>query len=235
MHELAIIPGDGIGKEVTAEAVKVLKRGRRALRPALRSRAPALERRLLPRDRHHDSAGRLRHAAAVRRDLHRRARRSARARQPPRARHPARHALRAGSLRQLPAGEAARRAAVPAEGPRPGDVDFVVFRENTEGLYVSIGGRFKAGTEDEIAIQEELNTLKGVNRIIRHAFEFAQTRRPDQVSHGRQEQRHAARPRALAARVQARSASEYPGDRGHALLHRRAGDVHGPRPRRSSR
>ena len=53
------------------------------------------------------------------------------------------------------------------------DVNFVVFRENTEGVYVGIGGRFKAGTEDEVAIQEELNTFKGVNRIIRHAFEFA--------------------------------------------------------------
>jgi 3-isopropylmalate dehydrogenase len=41
---------------------------------------------------------------------------------------------------------------------------------------VSIGGRFKAGTEDEVAIQEELNTWKGVHRIIRHAFEFAQAR-----------------------------------------------------------
>jgi len=53
------------------------------------------------------------------------------------------------------------------------DVNFVVFRENTEGVYVSIGGRFKAGTTDEIAIQEEVNTYKGVHRIIRHAFEFA--------------------------------------------------------------
>jgi 3-isopropylmalate dehydrogenase len=53
------------------------------------------------------------------------------------------------------------------------DVNFVVFRENTEGLYVGIGGRFKAGTEDEVAIQEELNTYKGVHRIVRHAFEFA--------------------------------------------------------------
>ena len=56
------------------------------------------------------------------------------------------------------------------------DVNFVVFRENTEGMYVSIGGRFKAGTPDEIAIQEEINTFKGVNRIIRHAFEFAAAR-----------------------------------------------------------
>jgi 3-isopropylmalate dehydrogenase len=61
----------------------------------------------------------------------------------------------------------------PLKGRRPGDIDFTVFRENTEGLYVGIGGRFKAGTEDEIAIQEEVNTWKGVNRIVRHAFEFA--------------------------------------------------------------
>jgi len=54
------------------------------------------------------------------------------------------------------------------------DINFVVFRENTEGVYVSVGGRFKAGTEDEVAIQEEVNTYKGVHRIIRHAFEFAQ-------------------------------------------------------------
>ena len=53
------------------------------------------------------------------------------------------------------------------------DVNFVVFRENTEGVYVSIGGRFKAGTDDEIAIQEEVNTYKGVHRIIRHAFDYA--------------------------------------------------------------
>ena len=64
----------------------------------------------------------------------------------------------------------------PLKGRGPDDVNFVVFRENTEGLYVGIGGRFKAGTEDEVAIQEELNTYKGVHRIIRHAFEFAKAR-----------------------------------------------------------
>jgi 3-isopropylmalate dehydrogenase len=53
------------------------------------------------------------------------------------------------------------------------DINFVVFRENTEGVYVSVGGRFKAGTDDEIGIQEEINTYKGVHRIIRHAFEYA--------------------------------------------------------------
>jgi 3-isopropylmalate dehydrogenase len=64
----------------------------------------------------------------------------------------------------------------PLKGRTPADVNFAVFRENTEGLYVSVGGRFKAGTEDEIAIQEEVNTFKGVHRIVRYAFEFARTR-----------------------------------------------------------
>src|SRR5712692_10454980 len=61
------------------------------------------------------------------------------------------------------------------------DVNFVVFRENTEGLYVGIGGRFKAGTDDEVAIQEELNTYKGVHRIVKHAFEFAKANRRRRV------------------------------------------------------
>src|SRR5580765_2338138 len=64
----------------------------------------------------------------------------------------------------------------PLKNREPKDVDFAVFRENTEGLYVSVGGRFKAGTDDEVAIQEELNTFKGVNRIVRYAFEYAKTR-----------------------------------------------------------
>lgn len=61
----------------------------------------------------------------------------------------------------------------PLKGRGRKDVNFVVFRENTEGVYVSVGGRFKANTPDEVAIQEEINTFKGVDRIIRHAFEFA--------------------------------------------------------------
>ncbi len=54
------------------------------------------------------------------------------------------------------------------------DVDMVIFRENTEGAYVGIGGNFKKGTSDEIAVQEDISTRKGVERIIRYAFEFAQ-------------------------------------------------------------
>jgi len=53
------------------------------------------------------------------------------------------------------------------------DIDFVVFRENTEGAYVGVGGTFKEGTRDEIAVQEEIHTRRGVERIIRAAFDFA--------------------------------------------------------------
>ncbi|WP_420129683.1 isocitrate/isopropylmalate dehydrogenase family protein [Longimicrobium sp.] len=53
------------------------------------------------------------------------------------------------------------------------DVDMVIFRENTEGVYVGMGGTFKQGTPDEVAIQEDVNTRKGVERIIRAAFEWA--------------------------------------------------------------
>ncbi|MFQ5708498.1 MAG: 3-isopropylmalate dehydrogenase [bacterium] len=56
------------------------------------------------------------------------------------------------------------------------DINFVVFRENTEGLYVGMGGIFKKGTPDEIATQEDVNTRKGVERIIRYAFEFAKNK-----------------------------------------------------------
>src|SRR5271168_2546694 len=56
------------------------------------------------------------------------------------------------------------------------DINFVVLRENTEGLYVGMGGVFKKGTPDEVATQEDLNTRKGVERIIRYAFDFARRR-----------------------------------------------------------
>ncbi len=60
----------------------------------------------------------------------------------------------------------------PLKGVAPKDVDFVVIRENTEGVYGDLGGVFKQGTADEVAIQEDVNTRKGVERIVRYAFEF---------------------------------------------------------------
>jgi 3-isopropylmalate dehydrogenase len=53
------------------------------------------------------------------------------------------------------------------------DIHFIVFRENTEGLYVGMGGIFKKNTPDELATQEDINTRKGVERIIRYAYEYA--------------------------------------------------------------
>jgi 3-isopropylmalate dehydrogenase len=60
----------------------------------------------------------------------------------------------------------------PLKNVEPKDVDFVVLRENTEGVYVDVGGCFKQGTLDEVAVQEDINTRKGVERIIRYAFEY---------------------------------------------------------------
>ena len=61
----------------------------------------------------------------------------------------------------------------PIKGKTLQDVDFVVFRENTEGLYTGAGGILKQGTPDEVAVQTSINTRKGVERIIRYAFEYA--------------------------------------------------------------
>jgi 3-isopropylmalate dehydrogenase len=60
----------------------------------------------------------------------------------------------------------------PLKGVKPQDVDFVVIRENTEGPYMDAGGILKQGTPDEVAIQNEFHTRKGVERIIRFAFEL---------------------------------------------------------------
>jgi 3-isopropylmalate dehydrogenase len=57
------------------------------------------------------------------------------------------------------------------------DLDFIIFRENTEDLYVNIGGVFKRDTPDEVAIQEQMNTRKGVERILRYGYEYARRKK----------------------------------------------------------
>src|SRR5215468_3776326 len=69
----------------------------------------------------------------------------------------------------------------PLKGMRPEHVDFVVVRENTEGPYVDAGGVLKHGTADEIATQEDFNTRKGVERVIRFAFEMARNQKRKKV------------------------------------------------------
>jgi len=64
----------------------------------------------------------------------------------------------------------------PLKDKRPEDIDFIVVRENTEGAYLGAGGFHKKGTPDEVAIQEAIHTRKGVERCIRFAFEYCRKR-----------------------------------------------------------
>ena len=64
----------------------------------------------------------------------------------------------------------------PLKGRTTADIDMMIFRENTEGLYAGVGGNFKRDTPDEVAINEDLNSRKGVDRILRAAFEWARHR-----------------------------------------------------------
>ncbi len=64
----------------------------------------------------------------------------------------------------------------PLKDKKPEDIDFVIVRENTEGLYVGIGGNFKKGTPDEVAFQVDVNTRKGVERCLRYAYDYTHHR-----------------------------------------------------------
>jgi 3-isopropylmalate dehydrogenase len=170
-HRIAVIPGDGIGKEVTAEAVKILEafggvelhhlpwsadhylatgetipaNGYDTLRSFDAILVGALGDPRVPDNRH---ARDILLGTRFELDLY----------------------VNYRPVRLLD------DRLCPLKGRTRADVNFVVFRENTEGVYVGVGGRFKAGTPDEIAIQEEINTYKGVHRIVRHAFEHARAR-----------------------------------------------------------
>ncbi len=179
--KLAIIPGDGIGKEVTAEAVKVLRAAGAAF-------GRGFEVETLPWGADHFLASGetmpgggydlLRQFDAI----------FVGALGDPRV-PDNRHArdILLGTRFELDLFVNHRPVRLldarlcPLKARTPREVDFVVFRENTEGLYVGVGGRFKPGTEDEIGIQEEVNTWKGVHRIIRHAFDYARHHRLTRV------------------------------------------------------
>ena len=70
----------------------------------------------------------------------------------------------------------------PLANRKPGDIDFVVVRENTEGEYSSVGGRMFEGTEREIVFQQTVFSRKGVDRIMKFAFELARTRQAKHVT-----------------------------------------------------
>ncbi|UCC23862.1 MAG: isocitrate/isopropylmalate dehydrogenase family protein [Gemmatimonadales bacterium] len=183
MHRIAIIPGDGIGLEVTREAVRVLERASTVFD--------------LPLELVHWDLGAdrfLRDGVTITDEEF-----SALAED--------HDAILLGALGdpRVPDNQHARdilvglrfrldlyvnyRPAVlydprlsPLRDVKPGGIHLDIFRENTEGVYVNLGGRFKPDTLDEIAVQEDVNTWKGVERIIRAAFEFAHARGRDRVT-----------------------------------------------------
>jgi 3-isopropylmalate dehydrogenase len=174
MARIAVIPGDGVGKEVTREAVKVL----RALEE---SGGPSLDLVEWPHgaDRYLETGRTITDDEFA--DLEQ---------------HYAAILLGALGDPRVPGNEHARQILLgmrfrldlfinfrpvklldarltPLKDRTERDIDFVIFRENTEGVYVGMGGNFKQGTPDEVAVQEDVNTRKGVERIIRAAFDYA--------------------------------------------------------------
>jgi len=174
---IAIIPGDGIGKEVIPEAVKVLKAA-----AAAGGREIALTEFDWGADRY------LRDGTTLPADAPEMFRRDFDAillgalgdPRVPQNQHGA--DILIGLRFKLDLYVNVRPCALfdqrltPLKGRTEKDINFLVFRENTEGLYSGAGGFFKKGTADEIATQEDINTRKGVERIIRYAFEFARGR-----------------------------------------------------------
>jgi 3-isopropylmalate dehydrogenase len=184
MHErsrsakrIAIIPGDGVGKEVIPEAVKVLKAAASA-----GGREIALTEFDWGADRY------LRDGTTLPPDAPEMFRRDFDAillgalgdRRVPGNQHAAEILLGLRFKLDLYANERPcllfDQKLTPLKGRTEKDIQFCVIRENTEGLYSGIGGFFKKGTADEIATQEDINTRKGVERIVRYAFEYARRR-----------------------------------------------------------
>jgi 3-isopropylmalate dehydrogenase len=171
---IAVIPGDGIGQEVTREAVKVLKAATSGQRLQLEftefdwgAERYIRDGTTLPQDA----------VAMLRRDFDAILFGAVGDPRVPTNKHAADIllGLRAKldlyvNLRPVELFDA---ALTPLRDRGTNDVNFVVVRENTEGLYVGMGGQFQRGTPHEVAVQEDVNTRKGVERIIRYAFQYA--------------------------------------------------------------
>ncbi len=171
---IAVIPGDGIGTEVTREAVKVLK-GATSAQPTQLEFAEfdwGAERYLRDGTTLPPEA-----VGMLRRDFDAILFGAVGDPRVPSNKHAADIllGLRAKldlyvNLRPV---ELIDAALTPLRDRGTNDVNFVVVRENTEGLYVGMGGQFQRGTPHEVAVQEDVNTRRGVERIIRYAFDYA--------------------------------------------------------------
>jgi 3-isopropylmalate dehydrogenase len=175
MGQIAVIAGDGIGIEVTREAVKVMRAANRAFKLGLDIQ-----------ELDYGAERYLRDGTTLPKGEIERMRREVDAvfvgalgdPRIPDMRH-GREILLAMRFEldlyiNLRPAHCLSDAFCPLKNKTARDVRFVVMRENTEGLYAGVGGNFKKGTPDEIAINEDINTRKGVERIIRAAFEYAQ-------------------------------------------------------------
>ena len=107
----------------------------------------------------------------------------------------------------------------PLAGRGPEDIDFYVVRENVEGEYSEVGGRLYRGTADELAVQEAVFTRRGVDRILRYAFELARTRERPPRHLGHQVQRHRPHHALLGRALRGREAG-LPRRRDRAVPHR---------------
>ena len=179
---IAVIPGDGIGTEVTREAVKVLR--------AVTETSPATleftefdwgaERYLRDATTLPDDA-----VTMLRRDFDAILFGAVGDPRVPSNKHAADILLGLRSKLDLYVNlrpvELMDANLTPLRDRGTSDINFAVLRENTEGLYVGVGGQFQRGTPWEVAVQEDINTRKGVERIIRYAFEYARERRLDRV------------------------------------------------------
>jgi tartrate dehydrogenase/decarboxylase / D-malate dehydrogenase len=182
-HRIAVIPGDGIGKEVMSEGLRALEAAGRAHGVGFQwDELPwscdyyVKHGRMMPEDwferiRHHDAIyfGAVGWPATV-----------------------PDHVSLWGSLIQWRRGfdqyvnmrpcRLMPGVPSPLANRKAGDIDFVVVRENTEGEYSSVGGRMFEGTEREVVFQESVFTRKGVDRILKFAFELAETRKAKHVT-----------------------------------------------------
>jgi 3-isopropylmalate dehydrogenase len=180
-HNIAVIPGDGTGPEVVAEAVKALEAVSRKCHVDIQFKEFGLggdlylkEGLLLP----DDVIGELRNVDAILLGA---------------IGHPG---VKPGILEKeillrlrfkldlyinLRPVTLFPGVDTPLKDKGPEDIDFVVVRENTEGVYAGGGGFLKKGTPDEVAIQESINTRKGVERCIRYAFECCRKRNKNKL------------------------------------------------------
>ena len=181
-HKIAVIAGDGIGKEVVPEGIRVLEAAGRKFDIQFQfDEKPwscdyyALHGKMMPDDglaeiRHHDAI----YLGAVG--------------FPPVPDHVSLWGLLIPIRREFQLYANIRPVRLmpgvpsPLAGRKPGDIDFWVVRENNEGEYSSIGGRLYGGTEQEICMQQTIFTRRGVDRILKFAFELARTRNRKHVT-----------------------------------------------------